>query len=547
MELYDFNTDDAGGFTEEFRQPEGLQYEHVKQNTVKDKFAGISRVLKLNCLFWFLVWCIPQIFVGYTIGFVYVIKCYPLTIWVTVYTSINLLEPIFVALYRSDSCEVLWSLQIALVVLGFVGLLFSPCNFVIVCFRETTESVEIKINSETVEKTEQVVIHRFLDYLRIKTAQPNVDYTKTVNFLRIQAIRIGLEFQVKEFLKDKPVVILKWKGKDPKRKSIMLNSHMDVVLANPEQWISDPFYATLHPDGRIIGRGTQDMKSVGMQYLEAVEKLKMSGFQPQMNVYVVYVPDEEIGGSDGAGELAKSEFFKNEMNVEFGLDEGLASPTDTYPVFYGERMPWWLIVKFEGAVGHGSSFTENTAAEKLMRFMSKVYEFRESQIREKKLRKIKRGEVVTINLTGFKGGDLSAINVIPAKIEVGCDIRIPPQVHLSEMLKLLNSWTNETGVSYEFKHGSSSDSVNPVTSFDNKWMKLIENFFEENDLKMDATIFPASTDSRIYRDVGVTMIGFSPMINTPVLLHDHNEFLHKDVYLNGIRVYVDLLKKLLSN
>jgi aminoacylase len=72
----------------------------------------------------------------------------------------------------------------------------------------------------------------------------------------------------------------------------MLNSHMDVVKADPERWISDPYHATLHPDGRIIGRGTQDMKSVGMQYLEAVDILKKTGFQPNMNVFIVFVPDE---------------------------------------------------------------------------------------------------------------------------------------------------------------------------------------------------------------------------------------------------------------
>jgi aminoacylase len=75
----------------------------------------------------------------------------------------------------------------------------------------------------------------------------------------------------------------------------------------------------------------------------------------------------------------------------------------------------------------------------------------------------------------------------------------------------------------------------------------VEHFFEENELKMDATIFPASTDSRIYRLGGVTMIGFSPMIHTPVLLHDHNEFLHKDIYIRGVHLYVKLIKKLFSN
>lgn len=29
-----------------------------------------------------------------------------------------------------------------------------------------------------------------------------------------------------------------------------------------------------------------------------------------------------------------------DLNVGFALDEGLASPTEEFTVFYGERMPW---------------------------------------------------------------------------------------------------------------------------------------------------------------------------------------------------------------
>ncbi|KOM25501.1 hypothetical protein LR48_Vigan107s002000 [Vigna angularis] len=37
-------------------------------------------------------------------------------------------------------------------------------------------------------------------------------------------------------------------------------------------------------------------------------------------------------------------------------------------------------------------------------------------------------------------------------------------------------------------------------------------------------VFPAATDSRYFRDLGLPAIGFSPMANTPLLLHDHNEY-----------------------
>lgn len=36
-------------------------------------------------------------------------------------------------------------------------------------------------------------------------------------------------------------------------------------------------------------------------------------------------------------------------------------------------------------------------------------------------------------------------------------------------------------------------------------------------------ILPSTTDARFIRQLGIPALGFSPMINTPILLHEHNE------------------------
>jgi aminoacylase len=40
--------------------------------------------------------------------------------------------------------------------------------------------------------------------------------------------------------------------------------------------------------------------------------------------------------------------------------------------------------------------------------------------------------------------------------------------------------------------------------------------------------------------IGIPAFGFSPINNTPILLHDHNEFLNAKVFLKGI----DIMHKL---
>lgn len=64
---------------------------------------------------------------------------------------------------------------------------------------------------------------------------------------------------------------------------------------------------------------------------------------------------------------------------------------------------------------------------------------------------------------------------------------------------------------------------------------------------VEAEVFPAATDSRFIRRLGIPAFGFSPMNKTEILLHEHNESLHKDTFLRGIDVYVTIFQDVLSH
>ena len=44
--------------------------------------------------------------------------------------------------------------------------------------------------------------------------------------------------------------------------------------------------------------------------------------------------------------------------------------------------------------------------------------------------------------------------------------------------------------------------------------------------------------------VGIPAVGFSPMNHTPILLHDHDEFLNEKIFLKGIDIFVDIVSSL---
>lgn len=87
-----------------------------------------------------------------------------------------------------------------------------------------------------------------------------------------------------------PIVIISWYGTEPHESSIMLNSHMDVVPVMEENWTHPPFAAEIDASGKIFARGTQDMKSVGMQYLAAIYALKREKISLKRTIHVVYSP-----------------------------------------------------------------------------------------------------------------------------------------------------------------------------------------------------------------------------------------------------------------
>ena len=51
------------------------------------------------------------------------------------------------------------------------------------------------------------------------------------------------------------------------------------------------------------------------------------------------ISDEEIGGKGGMAKFVNTSDFL-ELNVGFALDEGMADPSDQFPLFYGERSIW---------------------------------------------------------------------------------------------------------------------------------------------------------------------------------------------------------------
>jgi len=384
-------------------------------------------------------------------------------------------------------------------------------------------------------------IQLFREYLRIPSVHPDVDYEPCVAFLKKQADNLNLPMKIYYPAHEKkPIVILTWNGTKPELPSIILNSHMDVVPVYAESWTHPPFSAHIDSEGRIYARGSQDMKCVGMQYLAAVRQLKKDGIKFRRTIHIVFVPDEEIGGKLGMREFVHKDEFKA-LNAGFSLDEGVAGPDEIYPVFYAERSIWHVYFNISGATGHGSLLHKNTAGEKLNYIMQKMFGLRDHEVKRLENNpELTIGDVTTINLTQLSGGVQS--NVVPPMLVACFDVRIAIDVCQKKFENQLKQWCEEAGGGIELEYEQKEVRVEPtkIDSSNQFWLAF-KKAVDGLGLKIRTQVFPGGTDSRYIREVGIPAIGFSPMNNTPILLHDHDEFLKADTYLHGIEIYKKLI------
>jgi succinyl-diaminopimelate desuccinylase len=136
-----------------------------------------------------------------------------------------------------------------------------------------------------------------------------------------------------------------WAGKpslvvtlrDTRSPAVMLNAHLDVVPARPEQFVPEV------RDGRIYGRASQDMKGAGAVLLRLMRDLAALPAPP--DVGFMFVSDEEIGGEDGSGALQRAGW-----GCGFFL---AAEPTDLN-ICFAQKGAMWVEVHLRGQPAHGS-------------------------------------------------------------------------------------------------------------------------------------------------------------------------------------------------
>ena len=143
--------------------------------------------------------------------------------------------------------------------------------------------------------------------------------------------------------KESPNLVGTMKGAGGGR-SLILNSHIDVVPEGELAWSRPPWEASLHEE-RLFGRGASDMKGGGAAVFFAASIFRKLGMQPEGDIILESVIEEESGGAGTLGCIARG--YRADAAI-------VPEPSDMkiYPVSMGSM---WFRITISGLSAHGAT------------------------------------------------------------------------------------------------------------------------------------------------------------------------------------------------
>ena len=435
---------------------------------------------------------------------------------------------------------------------------------------------------------EQQAISLLTQYLRIDTTNPPGNEIEAAEFFKAIFDREGIEAQIFESAPGRGNVYARLRG-DGSKKALVLLNHMDVVPAYRQLWSVDPF-AGIVKDGYLWGRGSLDMKSMGIVELMAMLALKRQGIPLKADVIFLGVADEEAGGAMGAGFMLKEHFdllqnagtVLNEGGAIYAAEDGKAQ---RYDVETTQKTPFWLLLTVTGKPGHGSAPRADSAVTRLIEALHRIVKYQtplkvepivqqfyadvaeldpspEKRESLKDLRKSLQNPAFaaeftrnpyanarirnTISITMLEGSN--KVNVIPALASAQLDVRLLPSQDQQQFLAELRAIIADDSIKIE-----------PVLSFapsssptDAEFLYVLREVVNtaHPGVKIVTPLSTGFTDCHYFRERNIPCYGFTPFKRTDKDaegIHGHDERISLENIKFGTRVMYEIVRRMAAH
>jgi len=329
----------------------------------------------------------------------------------------------------------------------------------------------------------------------------------------------------------RPNLVARIPGKNTD-KTVWILAHTDVVPAGDlSKWDTEPFEAVVK-NGRIYGRGTEDNHQGMLSGIMAMRAFIEEGIQPEFNLALALVADEETGSTFGL------QFLVDEHSELFSKDDLIVVPDagepDSSMIEVAEKSIMWVKVKTLGKQVHASTPERGINAYKAAAWLTVQFE---------KLYDLfdKNDPVFDPPISTFeptkKEANVPNINTLPGEDVFYLDCRIMPEYSIKDVMAEIRKMADETEAKYKVKIELSTEQeeqAQPATPVDAPVVKALESAIKEV-YKIDAKPMGigGGTVAAIFRGAGFNAAVWSTLDD---LAHQPNEYCNISSMVNDAKV-----------
>jgi len=369
-------------------------------------------------------------------------------------------------------------------------------------------------------------------------------------------------------------LIARLPGRDAKLKPLLLLAHIDVVEANREDWVRDPFKLT-EEDGFFYARGASDDKAMAAVFTDMMVRYKREGYRPKRGLTLALTCGEETPNVfNGVKYLIEN--HPDLIDAAFALNEGGGGRYDQQSGVYkyvavlaAEKVYQDFTLSTTNQGGHSSRPTPENAIYQLTRALNRIeahsfpIEFNEvSRAYFERFGKLEGGDKGA-DMIAAAGGDAAAIerlrkdpsanailhtncvatqiqgghapNALPQRATANVNCRIFPGHDPNEIKAELARAINDPGVTLEFQ--ATPEKPGPPPPMSREVLGPIETL--SRDMFPGVAVIPTmnagATDCRFLTPAGIPCYGVSGMLNDGATTNAHglNERIRVQTLLEG--------------
>jgi len=236
----------------------------------------------------------------------------------------------------------------------------------------------------------------------------------------------------------------------PSSKTLMFEGHTDVVTeGDPAAWTDPPFSATIR-EGRIYGRGANDMKAGLVCALIATKAIVQSGVKLNGDILIGAVCDEE-------GRMIGIKHFVDQGWAD-GVTACIVCEPEENHLCICQKGVMWIRVVITGVMSHGAMpLTGVNSMYPMARFLDSVHALEELLIvRHGRDEFLGQSSITpTIVMSPARNSGEAQNNVMPSSSECILDIRLIPGQNPDEIAQQIETLLKgaiavDTRLSYTF-------------------------------------------------------------------------------------------------